>query len=349
MIYKPSIMDAMKDSEIVMDEACKNWSSYFGQYSPFYHIATEAVSTYIPAMGDNFSTVLTIGASGDQGIALNQSGAKDVYFFDLNKADVYWLSLKKTAFETLKRKDFLDFMIAENSGEIMDYRLYEKVRNRLDPATRTFWDNLYKMFRYNSHLMGIHLFRDTKKHAKNSRIINNYYANSEVYYATQKKVKDSNWHFIESDFYDLDKTLPTGINFDAIVLSNIYEYINFGADVSRENAIRYLEFIKSVLLPRLNQGGACMSAYLYRFDESTNEFIKNQLQKDPNGWVPSSDFLSGLNNIEKFFTGYTGQNVSYHYLYEAFEQEPSIQKVKTKAAGFGMSSASTDLAIIQKK
>lgn len=349
MIYKPTIMDAIKDSEIVMDEACKNWSSYFGQYSPFYHIATEAVSTYIPAMGSNFTTALTIGASGDQGIALNQRGAKDIYFFDLNKADVHWLMLKKVAFETLKRKDFLDFMIAENNGEIIDYRLYEKIRNRLSAPTRTFWDNLYKYFRYNNRLMSIHLFRDTKKHAKNARMINDYYANSEVYYATQKKVQNSNWYFIESDFYELDKTLPDGINFDAIVLSNIYEYINFGTDVSRENAIKYLEFIKTVLLPRLNQGGACMSAYLYRFDDGTNDFIKSQLASDPTGWVPSSDLLAGLDNIEKFFTGYTGQNVSYHYLYEAFEQEPNVQKVKTKAAGFGMSSASTDLAIIQRK
>lgn len=349
MIYRPSIMNAIEDSEIIMDEACKNWSGYFGTYSPFYHIATEDVPTYINQMENIGDTALTIGASGDQGIALTQKGAKEIYFFDLNRADIYWLMLKKTAFENLRRKDFLDFMIAENSGEIIDYNLYQKIRNKLDAATRTFWDNLYKLFRYNNKLMSIHLFRDTKKHGKNARMINGFLSNNQMFYETQKKVKESKWYFIESDFYQLDKKLPDNVSFDSIVLSNIYEYINYGTDVSSENAKKYLEFIKTVLLPRLNQNGSCMSAYLYRFDEGTNDFIKNQLITDPNGWVPSADFLSGLDNIEKFFTGYTGQNVAYHYLYEEMEKEPNVQKVKTRLAGFGMSNSPTDLAFIQKK
>jgi len=349
MIYNPTIIDATEDAKKMVELARRNWDDYFGTYAPFYHIATEAVSTYVPEMGNNFETALTIGASGDQGIALNQRGAKNIYFFDVNRATIYWLMLRKTAFETLKRKDFLDFMIAENNGEIMEHRLYQKVRNLLSVPIRTFWDNLYKEFRYDNHLISIYLFRDTKKHAKNSRIVNDYYANSDIYYATQKKVKESNWFFIESDFYSLDKNLPDDLTIDAIILSNIYEYLNFGQDVSRENAKKYLDFIKTVLLPRLNQGGACMSAYIYRFDEEINESIKSQLVYDPDGWIPSSDVLSGLKNIEKFFTGYTGQNVSYHYLYDEFEKEPNIQKVKTKAAGYGFSSSSNDLAIIQRK
>ena len=349
MLYRPTIHDAINDSNIVFDEACKNWSGYFGQYSPFYHIATEAVREYVPAMGDNFKTALTVGASGDQGIALAQRGAKDIYFFELNKADVYLLSLRKTALETLKRKDFMDFLISENRGVVMDYRLYEKIRNRLLPTTKVFWDNLYKLFRYNNEAMSIHLFRDVKRYSASSRVVNDYYVNSEAYYATQKKVKESNWHFIESDFFDLDKTLPDGVSFDAIVLSNIYEYVNFGENVSRENAKKYLQFIKDVLLPRLTQNGTCMSAYIYRYDEEVDQQISEQLVTDPNGWIPSADYLAGLANIEKFFTGYTGQNVSYHYLYEEMAKEPNVQKIKTKAAGFGMSSSNTDMAFIQKK
>lgn len=349
MIYKPTIMDAIQDAKAMVFESRNNWDSYFGKYSPFYHITTECVSTYVDAMGNNFKTGLTLGASGDQGIALTQRGAKDVYFFDLNRADIHWIMLKKTAFETLRRKDFLDFIIAESNGEILNYHLYQLIRDKLTAPTKTFWDTIYKMFNYNSRLISIHLFRDTKKFAQKSRIVNDYYASNKVYYDTQEKVKNSNWHVIESDFFDLDKKLPKGVNFDAIILSNIYEYINFGKNVSRDNAIKYLEFIKTILLPRLNQDGACMSAYIYRFDDETNEFIKNQLANNPAGWVPSSDFLSGVNNIEKFFAGYTGQNVSYHYLYEILKQESGVQKVKTKNAGFGMSSATTDLAIIQKK
>ena len=349
MIYRPTIMNAIEDSEKVVDEASENWSSYFGTYSPFYHVATEDVPTYVSKMGQVGNTVLTIGASGDQGIALNNAGAKNVYFFDLNRADVYWLNLKKTALENLRRKDFFDFLIAESSGEIIDYRLYQKIREALDAATRVFWDNIYKMFNYNHRAMSIHLFRDTKRHGKNARRINEFLANNQSYYATQNKVKNSDWHFIESDFYQLDERLPQDVSFDAIVLSNIYEYINFGKDVSQENAKKYLEFIKRVLLPRLNQNGTCMSAYLYRFDEDTNAFIKGQLASDPKGWVPSSDFLAGLNNIEKYLSGYTGQNVAYHYLYEEMEKETNVQKVKTRLAGFGMSNSPTDLAFIHKK
>lgn len=349
MLYQPTIAEAVNDSNIVFDEACKNWSSYFGQYSPFYHIATETVREYIPSMGNSFNTALTIGASGDQGIALIQRGAKDIYFFELNRADIHLLSLKKTALETLKRKDFMDFLIAENNGVIMDYCLYQKIRVRLLPPTRAFWDNLYELFRYNNKAMTIHLFRDVKKYGKNSRTVNDYYSNNENYYSTQRKVAESKWHFIESDFYDLDKTLPDGINFDAIVLSNIYEYINYGNDVSRENAIKYLQFIKNILLPRLTINGSCMSAYLYRFDEDINRQINEQLRTDPNGWVSSSEYIAGLDLIKKYFTGYTGQNVAYHYLYDEISKGPGVQKVKTKAAGFGMSNATTDMAFIQKK
>ena len=44
MIYRPTIMNAIEDSEKVVDEASQNWSSYFGTYSPFYHVATENVA-----------------------------------------------------------------------------------------------------------------------------------------------------------------------------------------------------------------------------------------------------------------------------------------------------------------
>lgn len=349
MLYDKTIFTAEKDAKEMLVRLQNGWGDYFGTYSPLYNITTECSSTYIEAMGKNFNTALTIGASGDQGIALVQNGAKKIYFFDINRLDVYFLELRKVALENLNRKDFLDFMIADNNGSIMDYRLYQKIANKLSLPVRAFWDIAYDIFDYNNQAMSIYFFRDVKKNSQKAKIVNNYYSNNSTYYDTQEKVKQSEWFFIESDFYSLDKNLPAGINFNAIVLSNLYEYLNFGEKVSKEETLKYLNFIKQVLLPRLSQDGAMMSAYLYRYNDEVDKYIEHKLQENPDGWAPSTDLLSGLENIEAYLSGYTGQNVSYHYLYQALEKEYGIQKVLTPAAGFGQSFAQNDLAIIQRK
>ena len=78
------------------------------------------------------------------------------------------------------------------------------------------------MFRYNNRLISIHLFRDTKKHGKNARMINSYLSNNQTYYETQKKVKESNWHFIESDFFELSHIL---IKPDINDIKNFFKYV----------------------------------------------------------------------------------------------------------------------------
>ena len=349
MITLPNMIEAKKDALMMIQGVRDGWDSEFGRYSRLYNITTEDVKTYTEEMSSSFDTTLTIGASADQGIAATLKGAKDVYFFDINKADIYFLELKRVALATLRRRDFLDFMIAENNGNIMEYRLYQKVQKELALPIRLFWDILYEYFRYNAYYLSEELFRSPKKHGKLAQVVNGYYRNNETYYQTQKRVREANWHFIESDFYDLGKTLPEGVNYDSIILSNIYEYLNFGEEVSRENAKKYTTFIKQVLLPRLKEHGIMMGAYLCRYDEEVDTFIEEKLKSDPNGWAPSSDILSGLDMLEKYFTGWTGQNVSYHYLLQDLKKEFEIKEIATNHSGYGMSTAKNDLAILIKK
>lgn len=349
MIFKPTIFTAEEDvKDFLLAEQMK-WPEQFGKYSRFYNITTEAVKDYVHIMNENCKTVLTVGASGDQGIALNKKGAKDVYFFDINRADYYYLILRKYALMYLKRKDFLDFMIAENNQSIMDYKLYKKLENVLPKPVKLFWDIVYDKFRYKNHLMAYYLFRSPNEHVKMSRNVNDYYKNNESYYDTQAKVKESNWYFIESDFYDLDKSLPEGVDFDTIVLSNIYEYLNFGHNVSIENASKYIQFIKDILLPRLKNNGSCLLAYLYKYNDEVDEFIKSSLANQPNSWVNTDDLSDGLANIKKILTGYTSQNVAYHFLLQEIDKALSYQKLYTTSAGYGMSSSNNDLALIYKK
>ncbi len=347
MIYKPSIFQAEQDAREMIYRANTGWKEEFGTYSRFYHITTETVKDYIaPFTGD---IALTVGASADQAIALNKNGAKEIYLFDINRADYYFINLKKCALLTLKRKEFLDFLISEVNGiNIMHYSLYQKVRNSLDAPTRLFWDFIYKAFNGNNMLMADQLFRSPIKHAKMSRTVNDYYANNEKYYDTQRKLKSSTWHFIESDFYDLATTLPEGVDFDSIVLSNIYEYLNFGVDMNEENAKRYVEFIKNVLLPRLKTNGTILTAYLCCYDEHVDEQIKNRLITDPTGWIPSDKLLS-LEAFKLYMEGYTGQNVSYHYLLKELAKNLPSEYIHTALSGYGMSEANTDLAVVYTK
>lgn len=349
MIFKPTIFTAEEDGQNFLFAQQMKLPTEFGKYSRFYNIATETVKDYVSSMSENYETVLTVGGSGDQGIALNQKGAKDIYFFDINRADYYYLILRKYALMYLKRKDFLDFMIAEDNQAIMNYKLYKKLENVLPKPVKLFWDMIYDKFNYQNNLMAYYLFRSPKGHAKKSRIINNYYENNETYYNTQSKVKESNWYFIESDFYDLDKNLPEGINFDAIILSNIYEYLNFGHKVNTKNASKYVQFIKNILLPRLKNNGSCLLSYLYKYNDKIDNFINLSLKEQPNGWANTDDMIGGLDNIEKYFTGYTSQNVAYHFLLQELNKELIYQKVYTACAGYGMSSSNNDWALVYKK
>lgn len=350
MVNLPSIFEAEKDANEIIKQVSTGWSgAEFGTYSRLYHIATEDSHSYINAMDCDFTTTFTVGSSGDQGIECSAKGAKDVYFFDINRIDKYFLSLRKTALSHLKRKDFLDFMIAEDSGYIMNYQLYQKVSSKLPIPTRVFWDKLYQFFQYNHLIMGEELFRSPWKHARMAKVVNGYYANNKVYYETQEKIKNSRWHFIESDFYSLDKNMPEGIDFGAIILSNIYEYLNFGFDTSVENAKKYVDFIKNVLLPKLKENGTCMGAYLCRYDEAVDCFIGDKLKDKPNGWAPSEAILFGEENFKNYLTGYTGQNVSYYYLLRELERQFPIKLVKTNAAGYGQSFAECDSAIMIPK
>lgn len=350
MVNLPSILEAERDANEIIKQVRSGWSGgEFDTYSRLYHIATEDSHSYVNAMDGAFTTTFTVGASGDQGIECSSKGAKDVYFFDINRIDKYFLSLRKEAISNLKRKDFLDFMIAENSGEIMEYRLYKKLSPALPIPTRIFWDKIYAFFRYNHLFIGEELFRSPWKHAKMARVVNGYYANNSVYYETQKKVKESRWHFIESDFYALDKNMPEGVEFDAMILSNIYEYLNFGFDTSEENAKKYVDFIKNVLLPRLKTTGTCMGAYLCRYDKDVDDFIGKMLEEKPKGWAPSEAILFGEENFKNYISGYTGQNVSYYYLLRELEKSFPIRLVKTNAAGYGQSFADCDSAIIIDK
>lgn len=349
MIYNPSMFDAEKDTEMFLKCLEMEWPEQFGRYSRFYNIATESIKDYVNKLGTNIETALTVGASADQGIALCKNGAKNIYYFDINRADYYFIALKIGAFLNLKRKDFLDFLIAEKGQTILNYRLYQKIRDNLSEPVKCFWDNLYKYFNYKNDLMEYYLFRSTKKHSSMSRVINDYYINNENYYETKDKLKDSNWYFIESDFYELQNNLPEELNFDTIVLSNIYEYLNFGEDVTIENAKRYVNFIKNVLIPKLKKNGSIMASYLCRYDDNVDDYISLSLKADPNNWAIDTKLLSGLDNIEKYLSGYTGQNVSYHYLLQELKQEFDFEKITTAHSGYGISSASSDMALIIKK
>ena len=348
MIYTPNIFDANEDvSNFLLAEEME-WPIEFGKYSRFYHIATESVKDYMQHMNSNIDNALTVGASADQGIALTNNGAKNVYFFDINKADYYYIILKKYALMYLKRQEFLDFIIGEKNKNIMEYRLYKKLENVLPKSVKLFWDKVYNTFNYRHDLMAYYLFRSPNEHSKVSRKINDYYINNNSYYETQNKVKNSNWYFIESDFYDLHKTIPSNINFDSIVLSNIYEYLNFGGNVSLDKATKYISYIKNTLIPKLNNNGNILLSYFYRYNDDINSFIESSLKNNPNGWV-RSDGLFSLDKLEAYTSGYTSQNVAYYYLLKELVKTLDIEKITTTSAGYGISSANTDLALIYKK
>ncbi len=342
----PSIETVKKDIAKIFSNDL--FTPQFQEYSALYHMTTEDISTYIDSMHSSFTSTLTIGASCDQAIAASIKGAKDIYLFDINHLVRYLAELKKVAIENLNRQDFTTFL-ATDDGYILDYHIYQKINHLLSLPIRTFWNTLYELFNYNNVMINRILFFFTEQTAKNAKETNKFLANDTYYHEAQMKVKKTNWHFIPCTFYELDKHLPQNITFDSIILSNIYEYLNCGKNLSVFNAQLYLNYIKKVLLTKLNTNGVCMASYLYRYNQEIDYIIKEQLLLKPNKWFVSDSMFADKEQLLNYLNGYTDQNVSYHYLLDELDKSNlNVQKIKTKAMGYGNSPANNDLAILIK-
>lgn len=305
-------------------------------YESMYANATEDMKGYYSEFGTPV-TFLTVGGGGDQAINAVDIGAKKIDVFDLNYLSKRAVALRIAAVRALPQDKFMEFYKTFKESD------YTKVSKYLSEDNRAYWDSIYDWA--DSSTIRRNLFSYDKLTPELVKSINPYMADDH-YKEIQGKLGDADITYYDADLYHLPEFLGDK-TYDAMNFSNVYEYLNFGLKVSRENATRYREFVEKELLPRLNEGGTMMLAYLYAFNENIRKELSRVYQVTPDAFIPSGAMQT--DKVMNFIKGYTTQNLSFLFLMDALEGLP-IKQVPTEHIRFGQSSdMSHDLALCLKK
>lgn len=237
--YIPNIPDDFTGfinySQMSKNDSRKNFSSYCATFA----FATENLNSYLNLLDIANKKVLTVTSSGDHLINLALLNAKEIECFDINRLCYYWTKLKLNLLMLLSYEDFIAyFTYCEDSTIISnvlyplnvnehcyDYSIYAKVREKLEPEIRCFFDKIYDIFEYSGEKFSKSGFFNNISIAS-AKFNNTYLSSPKNYYQAKEKIidlyKNHKIKFYNSDLFDIHE-LENG--YDIVILSNIYDYI----------------------------------------------------------------------------------------------------------------------------
>lgn len=305
-------------------------------YSVLYNFATEDIASYITSF-NSIENYLTVCASGDQVINAIIYGAKNIDTFDINFLSKHALILKLSSIKCLNSNDIVKLFTT------YDPKLLEKVISNTDIMVQQFWESIFKEYR--TDIVG-EFFGEYKIPENTIYDINPYLIPNNL--EQLKSLLDSiNINFIESDLYSLPKFLKN--KYDAINLSNIYEYLNFDTQVNFENAKQFYDFITQQLVPYLNNNGTILLCYLYAFSKKTKKHFDELYKTTKFVKLYNSHTKLTSESAKALQQGLTTQNLAYSQLYDVFNSEQLIE-IQTQHMNYGQSiDTSHDTALILRK
>lgn len=206
----------------IIDRAINNTSYDFSFNSPIYKTTNETIShkEYVDAI-KNRERVLSIIGSGDHILNAVFLGSKDIIGIDISLFAKYFLPLKLAAIETLSKEEYLEYFYGNNYVPF-SIKFYSLIRDKLDPNTRYFWDNLYNEYKFEK-LYNSALFNDFNLNI-NRAVYNNPFLKDDNYKTMRDKLAKIKIELLEYNIFDIKK-LNKG-NFDLIVLSNMINHID---------------------------------------------------------------------------------------------------------------------------
>lgn len=305
-------------------------------YSRFYRFATEDMRGYYKGFGSP-KTFLTVGASGDQILNAVKIGAEKIDVFDLNILSKRQNALKVGAASILKPNDIYEYF------HLFDEDVFKNISSFLREEDRIYWDSLYDY-------VGKEEFYNLYPYSTLDKYIIfqiNPYLDEEGYEDFQKRLRDVEINYFDADLYSLPEVLGDN-RYDAMNFSNVYEYLNYGRNTNKENALKYYNFIMREMFPKLNDNGSIMVSYLYAFSDRVKKYLK---EAEENGSLQDIVYSGSINfeQLNLYMKGLTSQNYSYLLLLDLFENE-NIQKIDTAHIEFGQSfDKSHDMAVFLKK
>lgn len=219
----------------------------------------------------------------------------------------------------------------------------------MDISIQLFWEKLFS--KYSSESLSL-AFGNTRVSYEQIIEINPYL--KPVNYEKLRSLVDKvDINFIESDLYDLPEYIK-GKKYDAINLSNIYEYLYFNNDVNLQSAFEFRDFVMNRLYPHLNENGSILISYLYAW---SNEVKKDFDEMKKTFFEICDTFGEKVANLEQLDTSlfnssfqyFTTHNLAYSYLFDAFKDIDTIN-IPTAHIVYGFSKdMSHDMAFMLKK
>jgi hypothetical protein len=242
-----------------------------------YDFTNENVSAYKDLFDFSNARVLTVLGSGDQYFTSLLNGAKNIEVFDYNIVTWYYFLLKFTAIKYLSYEDFYQMFITDNLDNL---KIYNKLLPYLPEDCIWFFNKLYLLRRkFSSIVTNNTLFLASL----NNNSIKIPYLNKEKYYELQEILKHIDIPvFYNCNLLDLKNLISS--DFDILILSNIYHYLDFSVS-------DYQEFLDEFNIPNI------LALYTWAMNsEEQNEFYQNgfDITKIP-GITNRSNYIVSLN------------------------------------------------------
>lgn len=163
-------------------------------------------------------SVATAGSSGDQMLAALLFGAKKVTLIDGNLYSKHFIDFKFAAIKNLPYEEFKTHFI--DSNNYFDFEIFQKISHDLDPDSMAFWGTIY------SHTTDAREIKNRIANFNNQRPKTDFLYSEEVYKKLQEILTNGDFEldFEIAEFNDFPEVLTE--TYDAILLSNIFQYVN---------------------------------------------------------------------------------------------------------------------------
>lgn len=192
------------------------------KYGGVYFNTNEGLSKYYRAFPCKGGRVLTVSSGGDHILQAVCNGAREVDAFDKNRLAIYAAKLKITALKVLEREEFINYYY--NSKEFLNTNTYMRIRVYLDNDVKAFWDAMYfegQLSDNRNNLVAWSYTLFTKCLDYGFRRFSSPY----LYTKTKKRLSNSVINFFNLSLYELVACLDKNRKYDAIFLSNIYDWL----------------------------------------------------------------------------------------------------------------------------
>ncbi len=183
-----------------------------------YPFTNENLLELFKQLDVNGKTVATTGSSGDQVLASLLFGAKKVTLVDGNLYSKHYTDYKFAAIKNLSYEDFKAHFI--DSNNYFDFKVFQKISHDLDQDSLTFWGTIY------SHTTDAMMIKNRIANFNNQRPKTDFLYEKEIYEQLQEILKNHDFEldFKIAEFNDFPEVLTE--TYDAILLSNIFQYVN---------------------------------------------------------------------------------------------------------------------------